>query len=148
MLPKWIYYAVANFGVVTTTLLMPLLYPECPAAIWALVLIVGLIAANLTLWYSLRHRARVALADQTVANHEPKMKPIQFVLIGLGLLLLAITMFASFDQPGRIGNVLCAVFSIVLGIVLGLKKKQSSGTKTGGQTSRLPLCPPLKQFRR
>jgi dipeptide/tripeptide permease len=130
MLPKWVYYAGANFGVVAMTFLTPLLGPRLPTALGLMVLIVCLIAANLAAWYIQRARARLALAtDQAVAiANKPKMRlrTIQFALIGLGLLMLALTMFASLDRITRIENIVCALFGIVLGTLLGIKRKPKS----------------------
>jgi hypothetical protein len=129
-LPKWIYYAAANFGVVGMTLLTPLslLGPRLPRALGVVLLIVCLIAANLAAWGVSRARARLALAttDQAVANRpiRSRTRMIQLALIGLGLTLLALTMFApSSGQGDRIFGTIGGFFGIGYGIVFGIKRK-------------------------
>jgi hypothetical protein len=128
MAPKRLCY-IANLAVVTATLLLARWYVRLPWLLVALVFIVSLIFVNLILWYSLRLRARAALAtDQTSAK--PKIsrrtRTLQFILIGGGLFVLAVnTVFGSFDKA-KILDVLCALFAIGYGAILGIKKKQSS----------------------
>jgi hypothetical protein len=51
---------------------------------------------------------------------------IQLGLKGIGLLLLALTMFSSPDQIGRTWGIVSSLLTIGYGIVYGIKRKPSA----------------------